>query len=144
MNIEIEEETLNIMLNSITTAMKFQNEIIEDQRHVCTQARNDQMHAEQQLEQLQLQMQQPAQRTFAVSLEELTQMLDIDFLQSSKINTIKNVRGITGAGLKEAKEYVEQVWIPIIQTLNEMHVAAREERTVDLEKSKEQLKELFK
>lgn len=37
---------------------------------------------------------------------------------SYKINTIKQIRAMTGVGLKEAKEFYEQVWEPLLQGNN--------------------------
>lgn len=48
-------------------------------------------------------------------LEELKKLFDYQTVSSNKINTIKVLRSITGEGLKETKDFLEQVLMPAIQ-----------------------------
>ena len=48
------------------------------------------------------------------SLANLQKLLDPDFVSSNKISVIKLIRQISCEGLKEAKDFVEQIWIPQI------------------------------
>jgi hypothetical protein len=49
-----------------------------------------------------------------ISLAELSKLFDKEFVSKQKINTIKILRSITGEGLKETKDYLEQRLIPFI------------------------------
>lgn len=48
------------------------------------------------------------------SLKELRELMDVDYVNSRKINCIKTLRQITGEGLKETKDFFEQEWLPFI------------------------------
>lgn len=45
---------------------------------------------------------------------ELKDLANKDYVNRNKINCIKMMRQITGEGLKETKEFFEQVWLPMI------------------------------
>ena len=47
-------------------------------------------------------------------LEDLRELMDIDFVNKKKINCIKHLRAMTGEGLKETKDFFEQEWLPFI------------------------------
>lgn len=53
--------------------------------------------------------------TTLIGLDELKQMFDYSYVVSNKIFTIKTLRTITGEGLKETKDFLEQVLIPAIE-----------------------------
>lgn len=47
-------------------------------------------------------------------LEDLRELMDPDFVNTKKINSIKHLRAMTGEGLKETKNFFEQEWLPFI------------------------------
>lgn len=47
-------------------------------------------------------------------LKDLRELMDPEFVNKSKINSIKHIRSMTGEGLKEAKDFLEQEWLPFI------------------------------
>ena len=47
-------------------------------------------------------------------LRHLRELMDPEFVNKQKINCIKHLRTITGEGLKEAKDFFEQEWLPFI------------------------------
>lgn len=54
-----------------------------------------------------------AERQF-FPMEDLRELMDTEFANKSKINCIKHIRAMTGAGLKEAKDFFEQEWLPFV------------------------------
>lgn len=55
-------------------------------------------------------------------LDELTKLFDPDIVSTQKINCIKTVRGITGEGLKEAKDWVEQFLVPTVANMSQNQI----------------------
>ena len=53
-------------------------------------------------------------RTF-FDLYDFRDIMDPTYVAKNKINTIKFIRGITDASLKDAKNFLEQEWEPFIQ-----------------------------
>jgi hypothetical protein len=49
-----------------------------------------------------------------ISLAELSKLFDKEFVSKEKVNAIKILRSITGEGLRETKDYLEQRLIPFI------------------------------
>jgi hypothetical protein len=47
-------------------------------------------------------------------VEDLRELMDVEFVNKSKINCIKHIRAMTGLGLKEAKDFFEQEWIHFV------------------------------
>lgn len=47
-------------------------------------------------------------------LNDLRDLMDPEFANNRKINCIKHIRAITGEGLKEAKDFFEQEWLPFV------------------------------
>ncbi|AWY09365.1 hypothetical protein vBRpoPV13_08 [Ruegeria phage vB_RpoP-V13] len=75
-----------------------------------------------------------------LQFEEMMNLIDPNFVNHKKIDCIKYVRTITRCGLKEAKDFFEQVWTPAIRAAQSARDSGRE---VDLTAAREQLKELF-
>lgn len=48
------------------------------------------------------------------SLVQLRDLMDVDYVNTKKINSIKLLRQISGEGLKETKNFFEQEWLPFI------------------------------
>lgn len=48
------------------------------------------------------------------TLDELRELINPEFVKLKKINSIKLIRQITGEGLKETKDFFEQVWQPAV------------------------------
>lgn len=51
-----------------------------------------------------------------IPLDELKKLFDYGVVSANKINTIKILRSITGEGLKETKDFLEQTLIPALQS----------------------------
>lgn len=49
-----------------------------------------------------------------VTLDELRNLTDTDYVANNKIGCIKILRGITGEGLRETKDFFEQEWQPYV------------------------------
>ena len=49
-------------------------------------------------------------------LNDLRKLMDPEFVNSWKIETIKLLRRMTGEGLKEAKNFLEDEWIPFVNS----------------------------
>lgn len=75
-----------------------------------------------------------------LEFDDMLNLIDPNFVNHNKINCIKYVRTITRCGLKEAKDFFEQVWTPAIRTIQSARDSGRE---VDLTAAREQLKGLF-
>lgn len=54
-----------------------------------------------------------AERAF-FPMEDLRELMDTEFVNKQKINCIKHIRAMTGASLKETKDFFEQEWLPFI------------------------------
>ena len=54
-------------------------------------------------------------KTYPLTLKELHQMIDPNWGHQNKIGIIKMVRALTGEGLREAKDFAEQVWWPMLE-----------------------------
>lgn len=50
-----------------------------------------------------------------LDVRHLRDMMDDHYVRNNKINVIKFIRGLTGLGLKEAKDFVEQEWQPFVE-----------------------------
>lgn len=77
-------------------------------------------------------------RSFITSSELLT-LLD----QSSsgyKINMIKTVRSLTGMGLKEAKDFVEDEWLPRLTNTQPLPSSFQPDELTELRKEMDALK----
>lgn len=55
--------------------------------------------------------------SYPLTLKELHQMIDPNWGLQNKIGIIKAVRAITGEGLREAKDFAEQVWWPMLEEM---------------------------
>ena len=47
-------------------------------------------------------------------LDDLRELMNVEFANKNKINCIKHIRAMTGEGLREAKDFFEQEWIPFV------------------------------
>ena len=48
------------------------------------------------------------------SLEAIRELMDIEFVNQNKVQSIKHIRSMTGADLREAIHFFEQEWLPFI------------------------------
>lgn len=55
----------------------------------------------------------------AITLDELKKMIDPTWGLQNKIGIIKNIRAMTGEGLKEAKDFCEQIWWPMLEDMQQ-------------------------
>ena len=75
-----------------------------------------------------------------VTMEQMINMIDPNFVNNKKIEGIKTVRQMTHLGLKEAKDFYEQVWIPAIRHRQSAEASGRE---VDMDEARQKAKEIF-
>ena len=75
--------------------------------------------------------QQQNKRSAVMDLEELRFLMDPSQTLVQKIKAIKFVRSITRAGLKEAKEFVDQYHQDFSDFLTKFHIKTRHESGVD-------------
>jgi len=47
-------------------------------------------------------------------MDDLRQLMDVKFLNKSKINCIKHLSSMTGESLRETEDFFEQEWLPFI------------------------------
>lgn len=75
-----------------------------------------------------------------VTMEQMINMIDPNFVNNKKIEGIKTVRQMTRLGLKEAKDFYEQVWIPAIRHRQSAEASGRE---VNMDEARQKAKEIF-
>lgn len=49
-----------------------------------------------------------------ISLTELGKLIDPEFVKNNKIEFIKQIRRMTGEGLKEVNNFINDEWIPVV------------------------------
>jgi len=47
-------------------------------------------------------------------MDDLRKLMDVEFVNKSKITCIKHLRSMTGENLREIKDFFEQEWLPFI------------------------------
>lgn len=47
-------------------------------------------------------------------MEDLRELMDTEFVNKRKIHCIKHILAMTGVGLREAKDFFEQEWLPFV------------------------------
>lgn len=108
---ELSEKTVEMLLENLTDQ---NNNLAQDIKYFRTE-----------LEQTKIELQhtlstmhniQNNQREF-LPVEDFKNLFDPEFVTNKKINTIKTVRAITGMGLKETKDLVEQFLIPFMESV---------------------------
>lgn len=77
-------------------------------------------------------------------LNDLRELMDPEFANSKKINCIKHIRALSGEGLKEAKDFFEQEWLPFVNGDRKPPETIREliEDTPDFQALKRQVEKL--
>lgn len=58
---------------------------------------------------------------YPMTLFDFEQMMTPQWALNNKIGCIKFIRAITGAGLKEAKDFCENMWFPMLIDLENLH-----------------------
>lgn len=53
--------------------------------------------------------------SLVIHVQDLKNMFDYNFVLSNKINIIKHIRTLTGEGLQESKDFLEQTLIPALE-----------------------------
>lgn len=139
MFVDIPEETIPEFISFLTN----RNAELEEKNRHLQQEKEDALaettHYERQYE---MEKERADKMTNQNTLEfdDMLNLIDPNFVNHQRVNCIKHVRTITRCGLKEAKDFFDQVWTPAIRAAQSARDSGRE---VDLTSAREQLKELF-
>jgi len=125
-----------------STAESFIEHLLEqiserDQNHQAMSEKTEDLRTERNQLQDSLRMQKVPD---PITPEQMIDMIDPNFVNNKKIEGIKTIRQMTRMGLKEAKEFFEQVWIPAIRHRQSAEASGRE---VDMDEARQKAKEIF-
>lgn len=139
MIVEISEETAKEFFSFLTN----RNAELEEKNRHLQQEKEDALaettHYEQQYEREKERADKVTNQN-TLEFDDMLNLIDPNFVNHQKINCIKHIRTITRCGLKEAKDFFEQVWTPAIRATQSAQDSGRE---VDLTAARAQLKDLF-
>lgn len=140
MYLNLTESTVEALINTMNDQNAALEEKIRALETECDDLKQETQHFEQQAEMAREAEQRAKQTAASCSFEEMMDLIDPNFVNNNKINCIKYIRTITRCGLKEAKDFFEQVWTPAIRAAQSARDSGRE---VDLTAARAQLKDLF-